>query len=365
MCMFVELTPRLDTHPIASIKPYKVVQGLVAGRHYVSACLKNQCQITEQKVRFWDLLDQGESSIKYPRYSADTTPLMRAGSNTCFFADATPFGGILGAINAQTDQYIMTPYAWRALSVQGIKGATIGTIHEKCQLTFWDLLTMQETATFDGQGSHQCTMLPSPTSNFVVTLQSGTSHTLNLLALWDSRLSNNPVKKKQIPSLKERDVYSMAIIDTPQGPQIVTRSRNCPTIALRGLFDEVFGEIIRTYDSRSGELVQCINESDTSEPPSHCGVSFRPSFRPTLDGRLETLTSDTTHVMTVRIYDFHNASAETLKPDLEIRLTPSEHAKDLAKDSYARDDEKVVFAQTDYHTGETQIVSAALYKKEK
>ncbi len=363
MCMSVELTPRLETRPIASINPHKFVQGLVAGRHYVSACLKDQSKITTQKIRFWDLLNQNEGSIKYSitQYSAYTTPLMRAGPNTCFFADTTPSGGILGAINAQTDQLMMTPYEWKALSVQGSKGVTLGAIHDNCRLIFWDLLTMQETATFDGQGCHQCAMLPSPSSDFVVSLQSSSAHTPNLLALWDRRLSHNPIKKKYIPSIEERDIYSMVIIDTLQGPQIVTRSRSHPMIAIRSIFDEVFGEIINTYDSRCGELIRCAHEPDTSKPRSYYGVFFHP----TSDGKLETVTSEITNEVTVRTYDFHNASEKMVKPDLEIRLTPYEHTPAIPKDSYARDEEKVVFAQTDSQTGKTQLVSAALYKKEK
>lgn len=307
---------------------------------------------SERTICFWDLLDENREKVEYTP-NTRAKPCMRMASNACFFTDTTSKGGILGSINSHSNKFEKTPYQYANLSVEELQGATIGTIKakEKCRLIFWDLFAMQEISCVDmgWQGRNMCAMVPSRHgSNLAITLQSGTCCTPNVIALWDSRSPEKPVKEKIIYDTK-KDIFSMAIIETSQGPRLVTRSTNSPTIDFRAIFDEAFGEMVKNYDSQFGELVASSDVPWGSGPYS----AYDLSLSSTNCMELTTVTKDQwytgcpgfseiAHQETLRSYNFTKNQNKTVKPDVTIAFPAT-----IAIRHSAYDEERIVFEHLD------------------
>lgn len=291
-------------------------------------------------VLFWDLMNrETPAKIEYT-YNTYAKPNMQTTSNTCFFTDKTPEGYVLGALNSSTSHLEKMNYHGEDFSADQLKGVTIGCPDKKSsQLTFWDLVTMQEVvhAQLDWQGRNLCAMVPSH-SNLAVTLQSATWQTSNLISLWDSRIATRAIKENCL-SLKKK-MNSLAILETSKGPRIVTRSVGHNTIDFRSIFD---------FISHFGELVESSEVPSGGGPYGGYDLNFMPSKEA---GKLCTATKDRWYEgkpgvsnivkqVTFRSYNLTNDCDSAVSPDLTISF-PASTREDPA-DTFAMDQEKVVF----------------------
>lgn len=304
-------------------------------------------------ICYWDLKLREEAKVQALHFLPDSSispPTLLASTGCCFFTDQTKEGGGLGIISSQSKALVKTPHRYPSLSVAELKGATFGSEAGKATLVFWDLFTRQPISTFglDDQGRNLCSSVPSQSSHLVVTVQSGTYQTPNRIALWDSR-QTTIVKSKQISG---EDILSTAVIETSKGPRIVTRSVNSGTIDFRGIFDEVFGEMVKSYDSNFGTLT-------ASTPiPQGSGLyaGYNLTFLSPSGSKLSTFTNDTTTsgpsifnmrsstVVTVRSYDFKTESQE-VAPQATITFPA---ADGLSPDvGFARDHDMIIIQAAD------------------
>lgn len=319
--------PKVHFAPLMKGEKFKTITlsgqpGEVSAVAYQRLQLSAAIDAGERTIGLWDLQGGQSQFLHYRPYSKQLAPSIVNASGYCFAVDQRHEGGTLGVMGSGTKKMIDMPHSHPALTVQDLKGATFGTNPGKASLVFWDLFTQQATATawMEQQGRNLCASVPSQSSHLVVTLQSGTHNTPNLLALWDAREANKPVKQKM---LHDGDILSLAVIQTLKGPRIVTRSVGSATLDCRGVFDEVFGEMTRVYDSRFGKL-----DASTAVPSGSGGFNgYNLSFLPSSPEKLNTVTTDRRsetvygpHYIssTVRSYDFSKEEQDKIKPEVTV-----------------------------------------------
>ncbi len=341
------------------VEQYGEIKNLTSDVNYVAAVFAKEGSFVEEKTMcFWDLFTGGAPNKKKYMTKFYSGLVMQNHSDGCFFTDKTLTGSVLGYINSQTCHTQEIPYTGMPdLSVEKEKGATVGKNGKTCKLLFWDLVTMQDVSSIrmDFQQRNLCAMVPSE-SNLAVTLQSGTTFEKpNVISLWDSRIGKKVIKEKKIH--ENKDIYSMAVLQTSRGPRIITRSVDSSAIDFRSIFDEAFGEPVECFNVPAGSGVYPHSRSDLTFLNSKGSIlnTCRNHQAPTSEYSQYGCPT-TAKQVTFRSYDLKNIQEDTLKPEIVIEFPPVDiNEKENPEYSFACDSEKVVIAAVSSNTHTKQI----------
>ncbi len=348
------------------------IKSITSDVDYLAASFTKKINNGKKRVIcFWNL--SGGDVLNKTEYKTnlDTRPVMQNNSFGCFFTDKTRTRYVLGYIDSQTHDKQKMPYTEMPnLSIEDLTGVTIGKGRKACKMMFWDLFRMQPVSTIktDWHKRNLCALVPSA-SHLAVTLQSDTDSKPNIISLWDSRVAKNPVKKTTVH--EDKNIHSMVILQTSDGPRIITSSVDNSAIDFRNLFKEAFGETIKIYNAqKSGDLDKCSDVPENTRSNSLSGYSL--SF---LNSKGSTLNTSTTYKwytgefdegnftiasqVTVRSYDV-NSQEESIEPRPVIEF-PAD-TKENPKYTFACDTEKVVFAEKN---SDSNIKKIGIYKIEK
>lgn len=260
----ISTSPSMHMTPLEMpSEKYGTMKGIGSDRNYICTFFGNKTSLRytpdQRTVRFLDVINNTVEQLTYSVPNVGI-PCVQAAKEACFFTDV--FGpdydnGVLGVITRSTAHLVNSSYKYAAnLSVCERTGITSGIVGigaaKTSNFIVWDLNNLQpiSSRTLPFQNRTQCAMIPSEFPTLAVTVQSGNDPINDEIALWDLRMQEGQPVQKHSVKKTEKDIVKIAVVETSQGPRLVTSSTSRNLLDFRALFDGQascsFGEIERS-----------------------------------------------------------------------------------------------------------------------